>query len=229
MISVIIPTLLKVNRLYQTIQELSLSNEVGEIIIINNTQDEVDFNNPKIVQIFEGKNTYINPAWNKGAKLAKFDKLCIMNDDIWFDWKYLKYISQYITEDIGLIGMSNFNYQNPIYPFQINPIQPNLKTTRGHRPTGYACCFFIHKNNWDFIPEEMKLWCGDDWLFYRSKKYNYVIDGLKCEGDISTTLDDESLQAEFNPIKTNDMMTMKKFVEDGLIENYLLGTIWWNK
>ena len=75
----------------------------------------------------------------------------------------------------------------------------------------------------------MKLWCGDDWLFYRSKKYNYVIDGLKCEGDISTTLDDESLQAEFNPIKTNDMMTMKKFVEDGLIENYLLGTIWWNK
>ena len=147
MISVIIPTLLKVNRLYQTIQELSLSNEVGEIIIINNTQDEVDFNNPKIVQIFEGKNTYINPAWNKGAKLAKFDKLCIMNDDIWFDWKYLKYISQYITEDIGLIGMSNFNYQNPIYPFQINPIQPNLKTNRGHRPTGYACCFFIHKNN----------------------------------------------------------------------------------
>jgi hypothetical protein len=229
MISVIIPTLLKVDRLYKTLYELSICEEVGEIILINNTTNEISLNIPKVRQIFEGRNTYINPAWNMGARLAKFDKLCIINDDIWFDWKYLSEISNYIVEENGLIGMSSFNYNTPLYPFQINAINSNEKTTRGHRPTGFACCFFIHKNNWDFIPEDMKLWAGDDWMFYRSKKVNYVIDGLKCEGSVSATLDDASLEAEFGPIKTNDMVMMKKFVERGLIENFLLGTIWWNK
>jgi glycosyltransferase involved in cell wall biosynthesis len=227
MISVIIPTLLRVNRLSKTIQELSDCEEVGEIIIINNTQNQVSFDNPKVREIFEGKNTYINPAWNKGASLATFNKLCIMNDDIWFDWEYLKDISKFITEDRGMIGMSSNNYDTPIDKFQINPIFGNQKTTRGHRPTGYACCFFIHKNNWDLIPEELKLWAGDDWIFYRSKNYNYVIDGIKCHGYLSATLDDESLEKEFNPIKENDMMSMKEFVKKGLIENYLLGTKWW--
>jgi Glycosyl transferase family 2 len=229
MISVVIPTLMKVERLFQTVNELDASPEVGEILIINNSGKEVIFNSSKVTQIVEEKNTYINPAWNKGAKMAKFDKLCIMNDDIWFDWKYLKYISDYIVEENGLIGMSSFNYSSPIYPFQIHPISANQKTTRGHRPTGFACCFFIHRNNWDLIPEELKLWAGDDWMFYRSKKYNYVIDGLKCEGQLSATLDDESLSSEFNPIKENDMKVIKNFIEQGLLENFLLGTIWWDK
>ena len=227
MISVIVPTLLKIDRFYETIKELSECDEVGEIIIINNTLIEAKFDSPKVRQVFDGKNIYINPSWNKGVEMSKYDKLCIINDDIWFDWKYLKSILPFITEDNGMIGMSSFNYDRPMYPFQINPIYPNEKTTRGHRPTGYACCFFIHKNRWDIIPDDLKLWCGDDWVFYRSSKCNYVIDGLPLKGSVSATLNDKSLEEEFSPIKNNDMETMVGYIKQGLIENYLIGTIWW--
>ena len=234
MISVIIPTLLKVERLGQTIQELIDCEEVGEIIIINNTLKYINFNHPKIKQIFEGKNTYVNPAWNKGASIASFDKLCFLNDDIWFDWKYLKEISNYITEENGMIGMHSFNigmnfYSRETIPtFRIYPIESNEKTTRGNRPTGYGCCFFIHKKNWDPIPEDLKIWCGDDWIFYRSTHQNYIIDGLKCEGKMSSTTDDESLSKKIEPIKENDMKIMLGLIKQGLVENYFLGTKWWN-
>ena len=74
MISVIIPTMFKVDRLFETITELSNCIEVGEIILINNTNNNVSINIPKVRYIYEGKNTYVNPAWNKGVSLAKFNK-----------------------------------------------------------------------------------------------------------------------------------------------------------
>lgn len=227
MISVIIPTLRKIDRLQQTLLELSECDEVGEIIVIDNSDETQKFNIRKVVHVFENRNTFINPAWNKGAKISKYDKLCFINDDIWFDWNHLSEISKYITKDNGMLGMSNDNYSNPIENLRINPIHSNQKTTRGHRPIGYACCFFIHKDNWDIIPEELKLWGGDDWLFYRSKNINYLIEGIKCDGQISATLDNDSFKTEFDSIKRNDMFFLRNFVEKGLIENFLLGTIWW--
>ena len=79
MISIIIPTLLKVNRLYQTLKELSECDVVGEIIVIDNTDNLIPFELPKLKYICEGRNTYVNSAWNKGVDISSFDKLCIMN------------------------------------------------------------------------------------------------------------------------------------------------------
>ena len=224
--TVIIPSLFRISRIYQTLKELSNCEYGSEIILIDNTNNNIDINIPKVKHICEGKNTYINPAWNKGVSLSSNEKICILNDDIWFDWNYLNLISDYITNDRGMIGMSNNNYNNPNQSFSISPIPPNNKSIKGERPLGFACCFFIHKDNWIYIPNDMKLWAGDDWVFYTNPNINYIIDGIKIEGQISGTLDDISLETEFNPIKNNDMMCMKKYISEGLIENYLIGTIW---
>jgi len=232
MISVIIPTILKIDRIYQTLKELSECEEVGEIILIDNTSNNIPVNLPKLKYICEGKNTYINPAWNKGAELATFDKLCFMNDDIWFDWSYLKKISPFITEDIGMIGMGPDCYTEDAGEFVVSPVKPYpdpnpmFIESKIYRTDGYGCCFFIHKNNWDKIPNDMKLWCGDDWIFYRMKKINYSISGIKCDGYISATLDSENLKNEFNPIKENDIRIMKELIKENKIPNYIGGTIW---
>ena len=200
MYSVIIPTMWKCARfnLGYTVDELCKHPLVGEVIIIDNTDriDEIKVD-PKIRHILEGKNTYVNPAWNKGVELAKYDKLLILNDDIWMDWNILSILEPHLTLETGVIGMAEENYTNPHTELGLEPIT--------HRNGGFGCAMFLHKENYTPIPNEMKIWGGDDWLFVKNrnrKKQNYKIVGFKIEGDIGVTSD----AVELGPIKDNDLM-----------------------
>ena len=197
MYSVIIPTMWKCNRFQETLRELSAHTLVGEIILIDNTTNELTIELPKLIHILEGKNTYVNPTWNKGAELATYDKLFILNDDIWMDWNILNIVEQYVTEENGVIGMAEENYTNPHTELGLEPIT--------HRNGGFGCAMFIHKQNYTPIPNEMKIWGGDDWIFVKCRnrrKQNYKITGFKIEGEIGAT----SEQTELGPIKENDLM-----------------------
>ena len=196
MYSVIIPTMWKCDRFQQTLRELSANELVGEIILIDNTSNDLKIELPKLIHILEGKNTYVNPAWNKGVELANYDKLCILNDDIWMDWNILNIVEPYVTQENGVIGMAEENYTNPHYELRLEPIT--------HRNGGFGCCMFIHKENYTPIPNQMKIWSGDDWLFVKNRnrrKQNYKITGFNVEGEIGAT----SEQIELGPIKENDL------------------------
>ena len=200
MYSVIIPTMWKCARfnLGYTVDELCRHPLVGEVIIIDNSDrvDEIKVD-PKIKHILEGKNTYVNPAWNKGVELAKYDKLAILNDDIWMDWNIFNVLEPYITEETGVIGMAENNYTTPDKEFGLEPII--------HRNGGFGCAMFLHKENYTPIPNEMKIWGGDDWLFVKNRnrrKQNYKIVGFKVEGELSATSD----SVELGPIKERDLM-----------------------
>jgi hypothetical protein len=201
MYSVVALTMWKCERFRETLRELNEHPLVGEIILIDNSESDVEpLNLSKLNHIKEVKNTYINPAWNKGVSLAKYDKLLVLNDDLWFDWNIFSILQPYITEEIGLIGMAEENFDNPSNEFGLEPIY--------HRNGGFACAFFIHKNNWIDIPFEMKLWGGDDWLFVKNrenKKQNYKIVGFKLEGEVSGTLENADLTPTLNPIKQRDL------------------------
>jgi hypothetical protein len=201
MYSVVALTMWKCERFRETLTELNEHPLVGEIILIDNSESDVEpLNLSKLNHIKEVKNTYINPAWNKGVSLAKYDKLLVLNDDLWFDWNIFSILEPYITEDIGLIGMAEENFDNPSNEFGLEPIY--------HRNGGFACAFFIHKKNWIDIPLEMKLWGGDDWLFVKNrenKKQNYKIVGFKLEGEVSGTLENADLTPTLNPIKQRDL------------------------
>jgi hypothetical protein len=201
MYSVVALTMWKCERFRETLIELNNHELVGEIILIDNSESEVEpLNLSKLKHIKEEKNTYINPAWNKGVSLAKYDKLLVLNDDLWFNWNIFSILESYVTEEVGLIGMAEENFDNPSDEFGLEPIN--------HRNGGFACAFFIHKKNWIDIPFEMKLWGGDDWLFVKNRengKQNYKIVGFKLEGEVSGTLENADLTPTLNPIKQRDL------------------------
>ena len=79
------------------------------------------------------------------------------------DWKILDILEPYITEDIGLIGLDEceYNIKQSEKEFGLEPIES--------RNGGWGCAIFVHKENYSPIPEEMKLWGQDDWLFVKAR------------------------------------------------------------
>jgi hypothetical protein len=202
MYSIITLTMWKCERFRKTLSELNEHPLIGEIILIDNSEIEVEpLNLNKLNHIKEEKNTYINPAWNKGVSLAKYDKLLILNDDVWMDWGILDILSEYITPSIGAIGFAG----NAI---DLEETTDMMLTPVTHRYGNFGVAMFIHKASWMPIPEEMKLWGGDDWIFVKNRnsgKPNFKLEGMKLYGEISGTLENADLTPILNPIKENDL------------------------
>ena len=229
MISVVIPTMFRAEPVYRTLLELSREGEVGEVILIDNSGNARPFLLDKLVHVTEGRNTYVNPAWNKGVSMARHDTVCLLNDDVHFDWSLLGWMARHATPDVGFLGMHPDNLgqdrPGPTYdggPTLVQPL-PDGKTRRGHRPPNWGCCVVFHRAHWDEIPGDMLVWGGDDWLFYRSPRPNYLVRGISLSGQSSATLG--SIGAE--DVTARDMRAMAARVRRGEIDNYLLGTIWW--
>ena len=49
-----------------------------------------------------------------------------------------------------------------------------------------GCLIFLHKSNYNHIPEQLKISCGDDYLIKFAPKATKLL-GLQIESDISTT------------------------------------------
>ena len=209
MYSVIIPTLWKCDRLKETLKELDSHPLVGEILLFDNTANETSIINlPKLKHILEGRNTYVTAPWNKGAAMAQYDKLLVLNDDNWMDWNILYSLSDFITEEVGLIGMDEKNHHmaETNYEIGLEPIE--------HRNGGYGCVLFVHKNSWIPIPEEMMIWGQDDWLFVKNRNYgkqNYKLVNFKVNGSVSLTHEALANDDEINKIKQNDLKLKEQY------------------
>lgn len=203
MYSVIIPTMWKCDRLEETLIELNNNPIIGEIILIDNSGVKHDLPNlEKLNYILEEENTFVNPAWNKGVSLSKYDKLLVLNDDTWFDWNVMLPLSQFVTEEYACIGMCEANYtiEDKQTDLQLVPING--------RVGGFGTAFFIHKANWIPIPDTMKIYCGDDWLFVKNRnlgKQNLMISNFKVNGYISATTTELSKNEEIDTILKRDL------------------------
>lgn len=200
MISVIMPTMWKPSLVLATIKSIVEQPAVGELIIIDNSEGDTNafdvFHTQfeKVVYVKEGKNTYVNPAWNKGASLAKYDKLCFANDDVITDWDLLNKMDWegIISEDKGMIGANescwkDLHHSPGVYP---TDIMTNC----------YGCLFFMHKNSYTPIPEDLLVHYGDNWLFTKSGKQNYGINAWPMSGESEQT----SGLKEFDTVKLVD-------------------------
>ena len=201
MISVIMPTMWKPKMVWPIIRAIVEQKEVGELILIDNSEGD----NPnklfarnfggKLVYVEEGKNTYVNPAWNKGVELSKYDKLLFVNDDVETDWSFVNALEEYITSDKGMIGAGVSCWQYNEGWEGSGGIVPI-----GHRPNCYGCVFAMHKDSYLPIPEDLLVHYGDDWLFTKSGKQNYEIINWEMGGESEQT----SGLKEFDTVKLVD-------------------------
>ena len=124
------------------------------------------------------ENIFVNPAWNLGVSISKFENIAIINDDENFDTSMFEWIEPNIKE-LGVCGMMYENYSKKH--------TESLKIfDMIERPYGWGCLIFTHKSNYRYIPNELKIACGDDYLIKFAPKATKLL-GLYIESDISTT------------------------------------------
>jgi hypothetical protein len=211
--TIIIPTLWKSNRTEQLIRDLNECDFVDEIIIIDNTNtDEWDRTYRKIRTVSKGENIYVNPAWNWGIELAKNECIALLNDDINFDPNIFGIIDKNVLDTFGIIGMGEGNYKTPIDeergPY-LDVWQP------GVNDWGWGCFIIFDKKNWIDIPDNIKIWYGDNFIKDVNPSPKACLRNFKVETEMSTTSDEK----EWDNIKKKDYENFINYLRYGQVTN----------
>lgn len=184
--TIIIPTLWESNRTNRLIDDLYSCEYVDEIIIIDNSYNKIiDFyKNDKIRIISKGENIYVNPAWNLGIELSRNDSIALCNDDINFNPNIFELITPNELLKFGIIGQSEFNYNCK------NTDEPIIEEIiHDERNWGWGCLIFLNRQNWINIPDDIKIWYGDDFIFKCNPSIKSIIKNFNIETEMSTTSD----------------------------------------
>lgn len=184
MYTVIMPTMFIPNNVSELVEKYTAHPLVSQFILIDNCEDDIIRNiqgSDKLVYVKEGTNTYVNPAWNKGYTLSNQDKLVFVNDDLDTDLRLLELMQDEVTEDRGIIGLSESCINAP-HPTELRVVPTEVMGL------GYACLFFIHRKSYKPIPDCFKIWYGDNFLFKHTGKQPYVIENWAVHGELSRTV-----------------------------------------
>ena len=157
----------------------------------------------------------MNPSWNLGIEESQYDKFIILNDDIIIPYNFIFQLQYLLTEDKGVVGIDEKsiikedNFKAESVTFLDRKIA--LKSLND-RTWGFGIVIAGHKKSYYKIPENIRIWYGDDYLVNMNidaGKINYVIDDLPIFTKMSTTSDLE----EFNEIKEVDKLMYDRTVK----------------
>lgn len=203
--SVIIPSLNKCPGITRVLVDNLLNdNNVGEIIIIDNTDDgDIDYgDNPKLVYSKQYDNMYVNPSWNIGVNMAKYDYIALINDDVTIPDNIFQAIAQVPLDDLGIIGANHGSIVQKQIPERFHIQQFGIQETN-IRNWGFGIFMVMAKKNYIQSPIELLIWCHDDILFHRN------IQNGKRNGvflfPIQTKMSTTSDLSEFDKIKQHDL------------------------
>lgn len=192
MISFIVPTLWRnPARLRDIINDYKRANiPNAEFILIDNNHG--CYLEPEITVLIPKENLYVNKSWNIGVDIARNNIVCLLNDDIEINFHTIKNNLDEINNlDFGIIGFdANKNLGTD---FNTNVDKFQFKEAEC-RYLGFGCMMFIRKENYIKIDERLRVFFGDDLLYWwnkdKHKRPIYVIDNLKALGELSATSKD---------------------------------------
>ena len=219
MLTVVVPTMWRYRPFVSFLNNLCKLEVIDEIIVINNDRDRTPWQDlrttDKVRWVDQGCNLFVNPSWNLGVEMAQNPNVCIINDDVIVDFKLFILMDEFMTHNklnIGLAGIHpgdpNFN-QLPFTDGAIDLVgwrDEWSSSTAGMR-FGLGTLFFVRKENWIPIPEEMKLYYGDDWAFETTKhngKDNYLITNCLYYSPNAQTCVDIMKEIDYNETITKE-------------------------
>ncbi len=155
--SIIIPTMWKSDKIHQMLDVYQKNELVKEIIIIDNNPSEKPNleKYSKIIYYTEGKNLYVNPSWNIGVSLSGY-QIILANDDI---------LIRDLTKILKSILLTEFD----IIGTQLGEINDNFKIDSVNKFPRNCYGVFMYIKKYTYIPEQIKIWAGDNILFDKSK------------------------------------------------------------
>lgn len=158
--SVVIPTqwnLKNISNFEHFLNILEKSKYVGEIIVIDNDNKNIKLDlskYKKVKHIVNSENIYVNPSWNLGYSICnKNNKLIFANDDLKIYDDNIDIIFDMLSKTtFEIVGLS---YRND----NINVIEK----IDNFPSKNYGS--FLYVKNYKYIPEQLKIWAGDDYQF----------------------------------------------------------------
>lgn len=205
--SIIIPTMFRrVDILSQLLENLYQDPMVEEVILINNcdlsdTIPKIPLNS-KLLIVSKGRNLYVNPSWNLGVKLSSQDYIAILNDDILISDKLFTGVCQLDFDQIGILGACHPAIEQTDNPTKFSIPSFEILGAR-IRPWGFGIFMAMKKADYVKIPDDLLIWCGDDYLFHsiaaKGKMNALLVAPIKTK--MSATSDDKV----FDDIKNNDV------------------------
>lgn len=174
MFSIVIPTLLKDKEvLDKLLFQLNEDSSVGEIIIIDNSCSYFKTGYSKVKVHVPKENLFVNPAWNLGIKLSspEYKYFGILNDDIIFQKNLFEQVHVFLenaNDAVGLLGIDCIA-NTPKTQFDSYPENTIVKIIETPKLEGFfGSAFFGDKKNYFEIPDEIKVFYGDHFLFTRN-------------------------------------------------------------
>ena len=189
MISFIVPTMWKSkDTLYNMLYAYKKANiPNAEFILIDNSRG--CYLDTEITVLIPKENLYVNKAWNIGVEIAKNNIVCLLNDDIEINFETIKNNLEAINNlDFGIIGF----HSNKNLGIELNNNTDTFDFKEAEcRYLGFGCMMFIRKENYIKIDEKLRIFFGDDLLYWWNRDKNgrkiYIIDNLKALGSLSAT------------------------------------------
>ncbi|MGN0902576.1 MAG: glycosyltransferase family 2 protein, partial [Succinivibrio sp.] len=190
MISIIIPTMQKdLIVLDKLVTELLDDSSVGEIIIIDNSGKGLNYHQPKVKVFVQKQNLFVNPAWNLGIRLSskEYPIFGVLNDDIIFPKNLFKSVLSFFEkadDSVGLAGIDCVS-NTPRAEFDTYPEDSEVRFEKIDKMAGFwGSAYFGRKEHYFMIPEEIKVFYGDHFLFRRNQqagRSNYKITNISVK------------------------------------------------
>ena len=211
MFTLIIPTMWKSKIFHKAIMEYKKTPKINEIIIINNDPTfsvPTYFKHPKIKILTQTNNIYVNPSWNLGVSVSKNENIAIVNDDIFIEkMGWVLGVLEKHFKKYNLLGL-DLTKSNKVDKIEIK----NLKGKK--RPNGFGTCMVLQKKNYINIPDEIKIWYGDDILYYTNKNRG-KFSVQKIDFEMSKTV--KSVKGIKEIIINNDRPNFKNYIKENNI------------
>lgn len=124
--------------------------------MVNNAPTPLVWGSLKARVLQQQRNISVNPAWDLGAREARGDFLAIVNDDVRFDDAAF---------DLAARGLRWFGVVGPDRScFSLaQEEEPRLRLARRSATLfGFGTFMCMRRGNCRPVPEEMRIWGGDD-------------------------------------------------------------------
>jgi hypothetical protein len=189
-LSVVIPTLWAPGEAFvlKLLRRLSRMAEVGEILLIDNRPEAAPRGLggiAKVRHLPQPQNLFVNPSWNLGVEQARLPLVALCNDDILPPRRLLRLAMAALRDNpalpIGLIGTDKSCFEKCPRQEAKGSSRGRLRTVQQRR-YGYGCLMVMRRSCYTPIPDWIRIYGGDDWLFQQQLqqgRLNLAVDQLQ--------------------------------------------------